>query len=243
MAAIGTLFVIATPIGNLSDLSDRSKQVLAQVPTIAAEDTRQARKLLSHLNLKKQIIRCDELHEAQAAKQLLEVLHSNQDVAFLTDAGTPGIADPGAKLTQTAFENQVRVVPLPGPSAITTALSISGFRTVPFWFLGFLARKGSSRTHELHKIALGENTSVFFESPHRIQRTLMELAQLAPDRMAVVTRELTKKFEEIQRGTLEELAEHFSARKIQGEFTVVVAPQKRSKRSRVNRYPKSSEEK
>jgi len=229
MADFGELFVVATPIGNLSDLSARAIEALANVDLVACEDTRRTRKLLSHLDLRKSLLRCDEQAENSATKVVIRALHIGQSTAIVTDAGSPGVCDPGSRLINQVQEAGFKVTPIPGPSAITTALSACGFRVVPFRFYGFLPRKQGQKLKQLQKMIHDEETSVFFESPYRILKTLTELADLAPNRLAFVARELTKKFEETVRSSLKDLVNHFSDRKILGEFTIVLAPQKRKK--------------
>ncbi len=225
----GQFFVVATPIGNLSDLSQRTKQTLSSVALVAAEDTRRARQLLNHLALVKPLLRCDELVQEKAAEKVLQVLSKGSSVAFICDAGTPGVSDPGATLVDQIHLAGVQIISIPGPSALTAALSISGFQSIPFTFYGFLKRKGGGRKKILRAIALGKKTSVFFESPHRLGKTISELAAIAPSRMAFIARELTKKFEETWRGPLKELCTEILKKKILGECTIVVAPKKKHK--------------
>ena len=239
----GTLYIVATPIGNLEDLSARLVETLKRVEIVAAEDTRRSMKLLQHLNLKKRMIRCDEAREESAGREILRSLADGLSVAMLSDAGTPAIADPGGRLVAAVVRENHNVVPIPGPSAVTTALSASGFKAVPFTFFGFLPKKGMERRSILGEIATGWKTSVFFESPFRIQKTLRILAEMEPDRPAIVARELTKMHETIERGSLSLLADRIGSKNPKGEFTVVVAPpDKREARTRRKTSVREGEE-
>ncbi len=229
------LYVIATPIGNLEDLSPRARRILAETDAVFAEDTRRSLKILTHIGLRKPLIRCDERAEERAGRRALEELQAGRSVALLSDAGTPLISDPGARLVGLVHEAGFQVVPIPGPSAVTAALSASGFPGAPFVFYGFLPRKKGQRAKLLRAIALDVPTSVFFESPHRIAVSLGELARWAPDRPACIARELTKVHEEILCGPLENLARKTAGSKAIGEFTVVVAPLSKKEARRRNR--------
>ncbi len=220
----GKLWVVATPIGNLSDLSARVRQTLEEVDRVAAEDTRRTRKLLTHLGLRKPLLRCDEENERRLTGHLLNLLGGGENVAFVTDSGTPAISDPGTHLVNRVLEEGFTVIPIPGPSAVSTLLSVCGFRSVPYQFFGFLNRKGKKRKEQISKITGDKSCSVFFESPYRVGKTLTELAGLQPDRRICVGRELTKVHEEVLRGTLAEMADRFGEDPARGEFTVVVAP-------------------
>jgi 16S rRNA (cytidine1402-2'-O)-methyltransferase len=217
------LYVIATPIGNLEDLTARAARVLTEVDAVLAEDTRRSQKLLSHLNLRKSLIRCDEKMEDRACERTLADLGSGRSLALLSDAGTPLVSDPGTRLVGRVHAAGFRVIPIPGPSAVTTAISAAGFQSVPFSFHGFLPKKSGQRTRALRSIARAAEASVFFESPHRIHAVLTELARWAPDRGVCIGRELTKMHEEIIRGSAEQVAGHPSLKNPRGEFTVVVA--------------------
>lgn len=221
-AAAGTLYVVATPIGNLADLTRRAEETLAAVTRVAAEDTRRTRALLTHLGVHgKPLVTLDANATARTVDELVERLLGGESVAFVTDAGTPGVSDPGAHLVRAAIGKGVPVVPIPGASAVTAAVALSGLVDGPFLFLGFLPRKGEKRARAVRRIATSPEPVVLFEAPTRIKETLADLAAAMPSRAACVARELTKLHEEAVRGTLEELA----AREIteRGEFTVVVA--------------------
>lgn len=220
----GTLYVVATPLGNLGDLSDRAKAVLCEVGTVAAEDTRRARVLLQHVGASPRVLSY-HAHSAPArGRQLIAVLADGGDVALLSDAGTPAVSDPGSDLVEQARQAGARVVAVPGPSAVAAALSISGFPASRYTFLGFLPRKGAERKRLLEVAASSPWTTVVFESPVRLVRLLEELAAACgAEREAAVARELTKRHEELRTGTLAELAVYYDENTPRGEVTVLVA--------------------
>lgn len=219
----GTFYVVATPLGHLGDLTARVTQVLRSAPLVAAEDTRRTRALLSHLDAHPRLL-AYHAHDTKAAGPILNALRGGKDVALVTDAGTPGVSDPGAELVEQVRRAGFRVVPLPGPSAVATALSAAGLPADRYVFYGFLPRKGSQRTRLLDRVGGEEWTMVFFESPERIGTLLVDLAACCgPDRRAVVAREMTKVHEEFRPGTLEELATTFRGEEsVKGEVTLVV---------------------
>jgi 16S rRNA (cytidine1402-2'-O)-methyltransferase len=220
----GTLYVVATPLGNLGDLTRRAEEVLRTVPVVAAEDTRRTRGLLSHLGASPQLLSFHQHSPARRTEALLEILDAGRDVALVTDAGTPAISDPGAELVAAVRGRGAPVVPIPGPSAVATALSVAGLGGDRYLFLGFVPRKGSERRRLLERAAGDEWPTVFFEAPPRLAALLRDLAALAGGgRPAVVTRELTKLHEEVRAGTLDELAAHFEAVEPRGELTIVLA--------------------
>jgi len=219
----GTLWVIATPIGNLSDLSPRAAEVLARVAAVAAEDTRRTRKLYAHLGAPAPaLVSLPAFDERARLGPLLDRLAAGEEVALCTDAGTPGVADPGAALVGAAWRAGARVVPVPGPSAALAALSGSGLPADRFAFAGFLPRKGGARAEALAWLATQPCTLVLYEAGNRTRETLLDLAEALGDRQAVVARELTKLHEELARGTLSELAGRFAG-EVRGEVTLVVA--------------------
>jgi 16S rRNA (cytidine1402-2'-O)-methyltransferase len=219
----GTLYIVATPLGNLGDLSQRAAELLRQVPVVAAEDTRRTRGLLSHLGVSPTVLSFHAHSGSHRADALLEILASGRDVALVSDAGTPAISDPGPELVAQARAAGVSVVPIPGPSAVAVALSASGLSGDRYLFLGFIPRKGRERTRLLTRAVAEEWTTVLFEAPPRLSALLEDLMALAgPNRLAVVARELTKLHEEIRSGTLEELADYYSAAPARGEVTVVL---------------------
>jgi 16S rRNA (cytidine1402-2'-O)-methyltransferase len=219
----GTLYVVATPLGNLGDLSIRAAEVLRTVPVVAAEDTRRSRGLLTHLGASPQLLSYHAHSEDRRLEALLEILLAGRDVALVSDAGTPAVSDPGTELVAAAREAGVTVVPIPGPSAVATALSAAGLRGDRYLFLGFIPRKGAERSRLLARAA-GETWSVvFFEAPPRLVDLLEDLAKAAGnDRRAVVARELTKLHEELRGGTLDELARYYSEHPPRGEVTLVL---------------------
>ncbi|HIF71783.1 MAG TPA: 16S rRNA (cytidine(1402)-2'-O)-methyltransferase [Dehalococcoidia bacterium] len=216
---MSTLYVVATPIGNLSDLTKRAIEVLSTIPVVAAEDTRVTRKLLNHLGVSPQL---ESLHEHTTPERLNSLISklANSDIALVTDAGTPGISDPGSSLVAAAVEAGHDVIPLPGPSAIVTALSITGWAFDRFLFLGFLPRKKKDRLEAITGILNEPGPIVIYESPHRIKATLIDIAQTLPDRQLVICRELTKLYEETFRGTAKQAIDHFSEPR--GEFVIVI---------------------
>ena len=221
----GQLFVVATPIGNLADISSRAAKTLADVSLVLAEDTRHTRPLLSHLGLSKSLASLHEHNELAKIQSVVQRLEGGEDVALVSDAGTPAVSDPGARLVAAVAEAGFRVVPVAGPSALTAALSACGFSasSSDVRFFGFLPTKGKDRRVGLGRILDGPGIHVFFENPKRVHRTLAELAEVQPERPAAVCRELTKLHEEIVRGTLVELAGWAQAG-VRGEVTVVVGP-------------------
>lgn len=223
MPAPGTLYIVATPLGNLGDLSRRAGEVLAQVPVVAAEDTRRTRGLLSHLGASPTLLSFHAHSSESRLDGLLEILRSGRNVALVSDAGTPSISDPGTDLVAAARAAGIAVIPIPGASAIATALSAAGLPADRYLFLGFIPRKGKERSRLLSRAAAEEWSVVFFEAPPRLLALLEDLIPLAgPGRTAVVCRELTKMHEEIRAGTLGELADYYSAVPPRGELTVVL---------------------
>lgn len=222
----GTLFVVATPIGNLADLSARAQETLAGVEVVACEDTRTSRTLLAHHAIRARTVALHQHNERAASAALLEALRAGKDVAIVTDAGTPGLSDPGALLVAAAHAAGVRVVPVPGPSAATAALSASGFVAGPWLFAGFLPSAAAARRKALEGFDL-RWPIVFFEAPHRIRPTLEALeARFGSDREVLIARELTKKFEELVRLPLGEARAWLDAdaHRERGEFVLVLGP-------------------
>jgi 16S rRNA (cytidine1402-2'-O)-methyltransferase len=219
-----TLFVVATPLGNLGDLSSRAVETLRQVPVVAAEDTRRVRGLLSHLNAHPKVLSFHAHSPERRQHRVLEILGEGRDVALVSDAGTPGVSDPGEQLVRAAREAGFAVVPIPGPSAVTTALSAAGLPADRYLFLGFLPRKGRDRERLLNALAESPWTGVLYEAPARLVDLLDDLAGvLGPEREAVVAREITKLHEEFRPGTLADLASYYRQSEVRGEVTVVVA--------------------
>lgn len=221
----GTLFVVATPIGHLGDLSVRAAEVLAAVDIIAAEDTRVTGKLLRHLGLTKSMLSLHEHNETQRLSQLLERLQVGEDIALVSDAGTPLISDPGYCLVRAVREAGIAVVPIPGPSALVTALSVAGLPTDRFVFEGFLPARSAARRARLEEVKNEPRTLVYYESPHRVLATLADMRDiLGESRAAVVARELTKTFETIHSAGLGELCQWMQADSNQqrGEFVLLI---------------------
>lgn len=219
----GRLYVVATPLGNLEDVSERARNVLRSVDAVAAEDTRRTRKLLSHLGVRTRLLSYHEHNEERAASAVVERIASGSDVALVSDAGTPLVADPGYRLVAACVDAGIEVTPVPGPSAAVAALSASGLPPQPFFFAGFLPRRPGARRRKLEAAAELDCTLVFYESPHRISAVLADMADVLGDRRAVVARELTKVHEEFLRGTLKELASLAAERELRGEIVVLVA--------------------
>ncbi len=219
----GTLFVVATPLGNLGDLSDRAKQVLRAAHIVAAEDTRRARTLLTHADATPRVVSFHSHSADRRLDQLADELTRGKSIALLTDAGTPTVSDPGARLVARAHEVDARVVAVPGPSAVAAALSVSGFPADRYLFLGFLPRRGRDRTRCLTQVTASPWTTVIFESPNRLVALLNDLSErCGPGRPAAVAREMTKVHEEVKLGTLNELAVYYTDRPPKGEVTVLV---------------------
>ncbi len=217
------LYVVATPIGNLDDITLRALETLKTVDAIAAEDTRHSAILLRHFQIRKPLISFHEHNEAMRTAQLAERLAAGETIALISDAGMPGLSDPGARLIRKCIECEIPFTIIPGASAILTGLVGSGISMERFCFRGFLPVKSGQRERELRAAMEREETSVFFESPYRILKTLAACAELIPDRSLCVARELTKKFEEFRRGTAIELLSHYEAHPAKGEITLVIS--------------------
>jgi 16S rRNA (cytidine1402-2'-O)-methyltransferase len=221
---VGTLYVVGTPIGNLEDMTFRAVRILQTVHAIAAEDTRHTGKLLHHFQIKTPQISCHQHNIVSRLPALLERLHAGQQIALVTDAGMPGISDPGYELIQACVAEGILVVPIPGPTAAITALSASGLPTDRFCFEGFLPVKGNQRQQRLMALAQETRTTILYEAPHRLLQTLQALSEvLGVERSVVVSRELTKRYETFWRGSLGEAIAHFTINEPRGEFTLVVA--------------------
>lgn len=220
----GTLYVVATPLGNLGDLSPRAADTLKRVAAVAAEDTRHSKPLLHHAGSRAELISFHEHSSERALERILRILSEGRDVALITDAGTPVISDPGVVLVAAARERGIPIVTIPGPTAVAASLSVSGIGGDRYLFLGFLPRKGSDRRRLLLTAAQSEWTVVMFEAPNRVTQLLADLMDVCgPDRQAAVSRELTKVFEETRAGTLQELSEHYAEAPVRGEVTVVLS--------------------
>jgi len=220
--ASGILYIVSTPIGNLEDITSRALKVLSLVGLIAAEDTRKTRILLDRYGIQKPMISYFSLNEERRTPKLIEKLLDGMSIAVVSDAGTPGISDPAFRIIRAALDENIPVVPVPGPTAFLPALIASGLPADRFLFEGFLPVKKGRRTL-LEQLRCEKKTIIFYESPHRLLRTLKEIHEAWGDRPASVSRELTKKFEETVRGRLSKLIEHFSTHPVRGEFVLVIA--------------------
>jgi len=220
----GTLYVVGTPIGNLEDITFRAVRILQTVDLIAAEDTRHTGKLLQHFQVKTPQVSYHEHNRNSRIPEILEHLNNNKAIALVSDAGMPGISDPGYELIKACIDAGIKVVPIPGASAAITALSAAGLPTDKFTFEGFLPPKVQQRREHLETLQTESRTLIFYESPHRLLDTLQDLAEvLGSDRQIVLARELTKLYEEFWRGTIAEAIAHYQQREPQGEYTLVVA--------------------
>ncbi|HEY3662502.1 MAG TPA: 16S rRNA (cytidine(1402)-2'-O)-methyltransferase [Chthoniobacterales bacterium] len=217
------LYVVGTPIGNLDDITHRALEILRQADLVAAEDTRHSGNLLRHFEIRKPLVSYQEHNEAMRTAELVERLAAGETVALISDAGMPGLSDPGARLIRKCIEMDLPFTIVPGVSAITTALVGSGFGMENFCYRGFLPVKSGQRERELKAAAERTETTIFFESPYRLNKTLAACAELMPDRLVCVARELTKKFEEFRRGTGAELLAHYEARPAKGEITLLIS--------------------
>ncbi|HHN65844.1 MAG TPA: 16S rRNA (cytidine(1402)-2'-O)-methyltransferase [Nitrospirae bacterium] len=218
----GLLYIVSTPIGNLEDITLRALRTLKEVDIIAAEDTRHTRKLLTHYNISRPMISYWGAREKVKAEEVIEKLRDGLDVALVTDAGTPGISDPGAVVIRRALEEGFEVIPVPGPSALVAALSVSGLDTRSFVFYGFLKPKRTQRINMLQSIRHVKETLVFYEAPHRVLDTLEDILEVFGDRQCCVCHEITKMNEEFYRGTISEVINRLSEARIAGEYVLVI---------------------
>lgn len=219
-----TLYLIPTPIGNLDDITLRAIHVLKEVEVVFSEDTRVTALLLNHLNIKKKLISNHEYNERENKDKLLEYLKNGYSVGLVSDRGTPVISDPGYELAQVAIENNYNVVSLPGATALIPALTVSGIEPMPFLYYGFLNSKESKRKKELENLKNIKYTMIFYEAPHRITKTLEEMLEIFGNRKISISREITKKFEEVYRGTIQDVIEE--TKEIKGEIVIVVSGNK-----------------
>jgi 16S rRNA (cytidine1402-2'-O)-methyltransferase len=220
----GTLYLVATPIGNLEDITLRALRTLRECDLVAAEDTRHTGQLLKHFGISKPLLSYFQFNEARRSEEILARLGRGEKIALVTDAGSPGISDPGQRVVCAAIAGGFRVEPVPGSCALVASLTASGLPAGEFHFLGFLPHKSGQRKNKLRALAPVPGTLVFYESPYRIEKILAELAEVFPQRQVVLARELTKKFEEFLRGTPGELSHKLKGRAIKGEFVVLVSP-------------------
>lgn len=225
----GMFYIVSTPIGNREDITLRALRILKEVDLIAAEDTRHTGLLLRHFGIQTPLTSYFEGNESRKKEFILSKLRQGERVALVSDAGTPGISDPGFRLIQAAVENRIAVVPVPGPSAVIVALSVSGLPTDAFLFKGFLPHKSKKREDWLKQLESVRETLIFYESPHRLSQTLNDIFEILGDREMVLTRELTKLYEEVLRGKVSEIQTQIGERKLKGEITLVISGKTRKK--------------
>jgi 16S rRNA (cytidine1402-2'-O)-methyltransferase len=218
-----TLYLVATPIGNLEDITLRALRTLKECDVVAAEDTRRTGQLLKHFGMYKPLLSYFQFNEARRSEEIIERLRRGEKVALVTDAGSPGISDPGERVVKAAIAAGFRVEPVPGPCALVAGLTASGLPTEEFHFIGFLPHKSGQRRRELERLKSFAGTLELYESPYRVEKLLLELNELFAGRQVVLAREVTKKFEEYLRGTPAELLEVLKKRSLKGEFVVLVA--------------------
>jgi len=218
----GTVFLVPTPIGNMGDITVRAVEVLSSVELIACEDTRTSGGLLKKLGLHKKLISYHEFNESARARQLVELVREGKDIAVITDAGSPGISDPAYRIVRAAIDNGLTVSALPGPCAVIPALTASGLPTDRFFFEGYLSNKSAARRKRLDTLREFPHTLIFYESPHRIHKTLADMLDVLGDRPVCVAREISKKFEEFLRGSLTEVIGKIAGRTTKGEIVIVV---------------------
>jgi 16S rRNA (cytidine1402-2'-O)-methyltransferase len=218
----GVLYIVSTPIGNLEDITLRALRILKEVDLIAAEDTRHSLKLLSHFGISKSMISYWKEKEKVRSDKIMRKLHEGLSVALISDAGTPGIADPGAVLIKKAIEENIQVIPVPGPSAFVAALSVSGLPAENFTFLGFLPSGKAQRQRVLSNLSLEQRTLVFYEAPHRISETLEDMEIIFGKRRTAVVKEITKIHEEVLRGSISDIVDQLREKKVAGEYVIIV---------------------
>ncbi len=218
----GTLYVVSTPIGNLEDITLRAIDTLKKVDLIAAEDTRHTKILLDRYGIKTSTTSYFEYNKLQKSDYLLRVLKEGKSIALVSDAGTPGISDPGYTIIRLCIDNNINVTPIPGPSGLIAALAVSGKPTDRFTFIGFLSPKPIKRKNQLKKLREEDRTIILYESPHRIEKLLADILEIYGDTELVIAREVTKKFEETRREKVSLSIEHFKSHKPKGEFIVII---------------------
>ncbi len=219
----GTIYLVATPIGNLEDITLRALRILKEADLIACEDTRQTQKLLNHFGITTPTISYHEHNEAGRAKELVEQAQQGRNIAIVSDAGMPGISDPGYRVVLQALEHDIPVIPIPGASALVAGLAASGLPTDSFRFHGFLPAKQGQRRRSLEEIRLSSETEVFYEAPHRVAETLQDIVEvLGPARTVVIAREITKLHEEFLRGSAEEVLQQLQKKEVRGEITLLI---------------------
>jgi 16S rRNA (cytidine1402-2'-O)-methyltransferase len=225
----GKLYLVPTPIGNMGDITQRAVEVLQQVDLVACEDTRHSGRLLKRLGMSKRLISYYDFNEARRAQQLLTKIKQGLSIAVITDAGSPGISDPAYRIVQAAIAGHVDIVPLPGATAIIPALSVSGLPTDRFFFEGFLPHKSAARTKRLEQLKEFEHTLVFYESPHRIEKTLRDILEVLGDRPACLAREISKLYEQFIRGSISDILTEIASKPLKGEIVLIIEGQKTKK--------------
>ena len=220
-----TLYLVATPIGNLEDMTLRAIRVLKECDVVAAEDTRRSGQLLKHFGISKPLLSYFQFNEAKRSEEIIGRLGRGEKIALVTDAGSPGISDPGERVVKAAIAAGFRVEAVPGACALVAGITASGLPTDEFHFIGFLPHKSGQRRNKLESLKAFDGTLVLYESPYRIEKVLVELGEVFPERQVVLARELTKKFEEFLRGKPAELIEQTKKRSLKGEFVVMIAPE------------------
>lgn len=219
---MGKLFVVATPIGNLEDLTFRARRILSEADVIAAEDTRHTKVLLDYYNINTPTTSYHKFNIKAKTNEILKIISQGKSVALVSDAGMPGVSDPGYELIKGAIEAGIDVIPIPGPSAVITALAVSGLSTDRFCFEGYLPKKKGERSKALKKLKEEERTIIVYEAPHRLLETIEDVREVLGNKSIAIARELTKKFEEVVRGKVSEVINHFKRQKPRGEFVIVI---------------------
>ncbi len=220
----GTLYLVATPIGNLEDITLRALRILKEVDQIACEDTRHTQKLLQHYNIQKPLVSYHEHNELTRAPELIVAMEQGAQIALVSDAGVPLVSDPGYRLVTLSLRHRLPVIPIPGPSALLAALSASGLPNEEFLFAGFLPARSGERRRALERLRIEDRTIIFYEAPHRIEETLIDAHEILGDRPACLAREVTKIHEEFRRGSLAELAASLADKPARGEITLLIGP-------------------
>lgn len=218
----GILYLVPTPIGNLRDITQRALEVLESSALIACEDTRLSGRLLAHFGIKKPLLSYHDFNEEKQVPKILELIFSGNDVSIITDAGSPGLSDPAYRIIRAAIDNDVTISALPGPNALIPALTGSGLPLDRFFFEGFLPNKSAARKNRLDKLKELKHTLIFYESPHRIIKTVTDALEVLGDRPACIAREISKIYEEYIRGTLSEILDNISSRKLKGEIVLII---------------------
>lgn len=220
--SFGIIYLVPTPIGNMSDVSDRIREVLSSVDIIACEDTRHSGSFLKKLEIKKRLVSYHDFNESERAVELVEIVKDGQSVAVITDGGSPGISDPAYRIVKIAIENDLTIIPLPGPTAFVPALTASGLPTDRFLFEGFLSNKSAARKKRLTQLLDFPHTIILYESPYRIEKTVADIFEVLGDRQICIAREITKKFEQFIRGSVSEVKKVLTQKKLKGEIVIIV---------------------